>query len=116
MFYKLFTHKRILKKEDNEIKKWIYRVCINELHDLNKKKKNKEFCEIEENVLIKKKEDSYLKDILFMLPPLYRNTLYLYYYVGYDIKEISKIINKSESAVKMQLSRGKEMLKIELEK
>lgn len=114
VFYKLLINKKIMKKKDYEVKKWLFRVCINELHDLNRKLKNKEFCEINDNIPEITK-DSNLLEIIFKLPPIYRNTLYLYYYVGYDVKEISEIINKSISAVKMQLSRGKEMLKKEME-
>ena len=49
------------------------------------------------------------------ITPIYRSTLYLYYYEGYSIKEIANIIKKSESAVKMRLTRGKEELKKEME-
>ena len=76
--------------------------------------KNKEICEINDDIPEITK-GSNLLEIIFKLPPIFRNTLYLYYYVGYDVKEIFTIINKSISAVKMQLSRGKEMLKKEME-
>ena len=85
-FYKLYTNKKILNKENEVIKKWLYKVCINES-----------------------------KDLLKTITPIYRSTLYLYYYEGISIKEIANIIKKSESAVKMRLTRGKEELKKEME-
>ena len=116
-FYKLYTHKKILNKENEVIKKWLYRVCINESKDLLKsswKKVNKN-----DDLLINKsntkKKEVDLIDSLKSITPIYRSTLYLYYYEGYSIKEIANIIKKSESAVKMRLTRGKEELKKEME-
>ena len=45
----------------------------------------------------------------------YRIPLYLFYYEGYSIKEIALQMGKSESAIKMRLSRGKLALKKEME-
>jgi len=54
-------------------------------------------------------------DELMRLDPTYRSPLYLHYYEGYAYKEISRILNISESAVAMRIKRGKEQLKIRLE-
>ena len=56
-------------------------------------------------------EDRAVMDEVFSLPPNYRTVIYLYYIEGYKIDEISKILSLSRSAVKMRLSRGREMLK-----
>ncbi len=45
----------------------------------------------------------------------YRIPLYLYYYEGYSIAEISSIMNINESTIKSRLVRGREKLKNELE-
>ena len=45
------------------------------------------------------------------LPPKERSSITLYYLSGYNIKEISAIIETSEDAVKKQLSRGRDKLK-----
>ena len=29
VFYKLLINKKIMKKDDHEIKKWLFRVCVN---------------------------------------------------------------------------------------
>lgn len=116
-FYKLYTNKKILNKENEIIKKWLYRVCINESKDLLKSSWKK--VSTNDDLLINKsntkKKEVDLIDSLKLITPIYRSTLYLYYYEGYSIKEISRIINKSESAVKMRLQRGKEELKKEME-
>ena len=54
-------------------------------------------------------------DELMRLEDTYRVPIYLAYYEGYSYKEISKILDISESAVGMRIKRGKEQLKIKLE-
>ena len=116
-FYKLYMNKKILNKENEVIKKWLYRVCINESKDLLKSawKKVSTNNDLLINKSNTKKKEVDLIDALKSITPIYRSTLYLYYYEGYSIKEISTIIKKSESAVKMRLTRGKEELKKEME-
>ncbi|HHX52176.1 MAG TPA: sigma-70 family RNA polymerase sigma factor, partial [Erysipelothrix sp.] len=48
---------------------------------------------------------------VFDLPLKYRQVIYLHYYEGYSIKEISNLLNKNESTIKTQLSRARERLK-----
>ena len=49
--------------------------------------------------------------LVLNLESKYRDTIMLYYYEDMSIKEISKTLKISESAVKMRLSRAREMLK-----
>lgn len=49
------------------------------------------------------------------LPANYKTAIYLYYYEDLTTKQISKILKISQSAVKMRLKRGRELLKSELE-
>ena len=57
-------------------------------------------------------EDLYLA--LSTLPPKERSAITLFYMTGYSIKEIAQITDTSEDAVKKQLSRGRDKLKIKL--
>lgn len=50
------------------------------------------------------------------LPEKYRIVIHLFYYEGYSTKEIAEILKKSDSAVRTQLCRGREMLKKSLGK
>ena len=54
-------------------------------------------------------QDLYLA--LRTLPPKERSAITLYYLNGYSIKEIAKITDASDNAVKQQLSRGRDKLK-----
>lgn len=51
---------------------------------------------------------------LATLPPKERAAIVLFYLDGHSIKEISKITDTSEEAVKKQLSRGRDKLKTKL--
>ena len=49
------------------------------------------------------------------LPQKQRITIYLHYFEGYTCKEISEILNCKESAVKMRLKKGRELLKTSIQ-
>ena len=57
-------------------------------------------------------QDLYLA--LRTLPPKERSAITLFYFNGYNIKEIAAITDTSEDAVKKQLSRGRDKLKEKL--
>lgn len=48
------------------------------------------------------------------LPPKERSAITLFYLSGYNIKEIAQITQTSEDAVKKQLSRGRDKLRVSL--
>lgn len=49
--------------------------------------------------------------VMMNLPPKYREVLYMYYYEGYSVREISGILHRKESTVQTQLAAGREKLK-----
>lgn len=55
-------------------------------------------------------QDSALS-VMMNLPPKYREVLYMYYYEGYSVREISGILHRKESTVQTQLATGREKLK-----
>lgn len=50
------------------------------------------------------------------LPPKERTSLLLFYIKGYSVKEIARIVDCNEDAVKKQLSRGRDHLKQKMKK
>lgn len=48
---------------------------------------------------------------VFKLPVKYRTAVYLYYYSGYSVDEMSEILGITPSAVKTRLSRARQRLK-----
>ncbi len=50
------------------------------------------------------------------LPRKYRNPIYLYYYEGFSLEEISNMLEIKPSTVRSQMKRGREKLKTILER
>ena len=96
-------------------KAWLLKCAANLCKDQLKSFWRKSREELNENVVFTNERDREIWIIVGTLPPKYRAVVHLYYYEGYSIKEIAKIIKKSESAVKMRLTRGKDELKKEME-
>lgn len=49
------------------------------------------------------------------LPDKYKTAIYLYYYEGYNSREIAKLLGKPESTIRTYLQKAKKMLRKELE-
>lgn len=114
-FMKLYKNKKILLLSNEEIKKWLFRVSINNTKDLLKSSWKKLTLRLENETNSYELNENRTIDMLKSIPKDYRIPLYLYYYEGYKIKEIAKIMKKPESAIKMNLSRGKDKLRLEME-
>ena len=115
-FYKLYKNSKIMKLEDEEIKKWLYRVCINESKDLLKSSYKKRKTKLVLETIKEESKDNNVIYLLQTIPDKYRITIYLHYYEGYKINEIAKILKKSEPSIKKYLAEGKELLRKELDK
>ena len=96
--------------DESHLKHWLIRVTINECKNYHRfLNKSVQLAEI---VIpyVDRKEFTLLPEVL-KLPKKYKNTLYLYYYEGYKITEIAKILNCNENTVKSYLKRGRELLR-----
>lgn len=103
-------------KTEEHLKSWLIRVTINTSIDNNRYYKNKKETQLEENDdYYFEKEYHDLLEKLKKLKPIKRNIIYLYYYQGYKIKEISKILNINANTVNTNLARAKKELKNILE-
>ncbi|NLK70934.1 MAG: RNA polymerase sigma factor [Clostridiales bacterium] len=102
---------------DEEEKAWLIRVALNACKDSLKAFWNKKTVSLEEaaNLSSAEMEDVERLIDIFNLPPKYRTVLQLFYYEGYSVKEIAKIMKISEKTVTSQLCRARKRLKIEME-
>lgn len=114
VYIKLYNNKKILMLSNNEVKRWLFKVCINESKDILKSPWRKLKSSITNDIEDEKVKNDTLLESLNKINSYYRIPLYLYYYEGYSIKEISVQLKKSESAIKMRLFRAKEALKKEM--
>lgn len=93
---------------DENVKAWLIRVSANEAKNFIRRNALRRKEPISENI---PEEDYELSEIMKGLKRDYRVVIYLHYYEGYSVKELSKILKISESNVKVRLKRGRDKLK-----
>ncbi len=59
-------------------------------------------------------EENGIHEALITLPPKYRNVLHLFYFEDMAVKDIAGILREKEPTVRMQLTRGRAMLRDKL--
>ena len=107
-----------LSFDTNEHEKaWLIRTTINACHDLRKNAYSRKTVGLDAvtGKESPKAPDSDLLEEIKKLPVNYRMSIYLYYYEGYSVKEIAKIMDKSKFAVSQYLSRGRRELRKKLD-
>lgn len=94
-------------------KAWFLRVCINTCNDLARRRTVRAYTPIEElsEVLAAEEKDKSVLESVYALPEKYRMCVLLYYFEDFSVEETAKALKISVSAVKMRLSRAREMLK-----
>ena len=70
--------------------------------------------ELDETISFREPRDQALHDAVRSLPPKYRAAVHLYYFEGYDQKEIGEILHISLSAVQTRMFKARALLKKEL--
>lgn len=96
---------------DGHEKAWLIRVTINRCKNMISSYDARHKAELHENLSVTDEHPTFLYDAVCSLPHKYSVVIHLYYYEGYNIKEISGIVSITESAVATRLQRGREMLK-----
>ena len=110
-----FAEKNPKFKNKEHEKAWFIRVTINLSKNFKNLAWNKKVVTLDENIEFETKEEQNVFSVVSDLPQNYRTVIYLFYYEGYKVKEISKLIKKSEGTVKTWLARGRMALKEKLE-
>ena len=104
-------------QEQGHFVAWLYRIAHNTFLDHKRKEKSlnplDKACALTDNAQTADSNFRYqdLYMALQTLPYKERTSLLLFYMKGYSIKEIARIVDCSEDAVKKQLSRGRDHLK-----
>ena len=99
---------------DEHIRNWLIRVTINECKRFWSSPWKTRIVPLDENIeepFIWEPEQSALYDKVMELTPKYRETVYLYYFEDFSIKEIADILKISETAVQTRLQRARQKLK-----
>lgn len=97
-----------------DLRYWLVRVTINRCKDLTRALKRRPVMSLDElGPLATAEQVSLLPEVL-LLPRKYRVPLYLYYYEGYSVKELAKLLQTNPSTIQTRLSRGRDRLKAQL--
>lgn len=116
VFIKLYNNLKKLRNDEEKF--WLLRVTANECKNFfnsvwNKKRITSPLEEL--NISNDEKDYLLLYSSLQKIPKKYRICIHLYYFYGYNLNEISKILNINVNTVKTRLSRSKKILKSEME-
>ena len=107
--------------DDEHLKAWLLRVAINKCKNIRRSFRISRTGSLETEDISSasyemKTEDSSVLAEIMSLPEKYASVIYLYYYEGYNTREIADMQGKSENTVTSLLRRGRDKLKLELEK
>lgn len=101
--------------DESHQKRWLLRVTANLCRDQLRGFWRKRITELEDTIPAAPPEEQEALAAVMALPEQYKLPIHLHYYEGYSVAEIGEILRMGQSAVKMRLKRGREMLKLELE-
>jgi RNA polymerase sigma-70 factor (ECF subfamily) len=111
-FMKLLTKKPAFRDEEHE-KAWLIRVTVNQANDFLKSAVRSTL-PLDENAASPEDESAQLLSAVLSLPEKYCTVIHLYYYEGYSIKEIARILKLPAATVGTRLARAREKLKLYL--
>ena len=111
VFLRLYKKMPEFKSEEHE-KAWLIKVTINCSKSLLGSKFIKNTEPLNEELQFETKERQEVYYEVLKLPIKYRTIIHLYYYEGYKINEISKILKMNENTVKSRTFKSKRKIKI----
>lgn len=114
VFMKLSEKMPKFKTEEHK-KAWLIRVTINFSKNINMSAWNRKVVTLDENIEFETKEESDVFSIVCELPQNYRTVIYLYYYEGYKVEEIAKLMSSTSGTIKTWLYRARDILKTKIE-
>ena len=118
VFLKAWEKKPDFRDADHEIA-WILTTTRNQCKDIHKSFYRRKRADLEKapepQVTLETQMDSEIWEALQSLAEKYRMVLYLYYYEGYSVRELSVILRRRESTLQTQLATGRKQMKSLLE-
>ena len=105
--YETYLVKMTINRSYDYLRSWHYRqlVLTNKWSDLLN------HSHTPENSLLTKEQNITVAELILRLQPKYREVLFFYYYLQYDVNEIAMLLKLSVNTVKTRLVRARKMLK-----
>ncbi len=115
VFLRFIKHEPYFENEQHE-KAWFIRTTINRTNSFFTSAWKRRSVALEDDIVhYDSYNDGSVLDAVMQLPKDISTAIHLFYYEEMSVKEIADSMNKSESAVKSLLFRGRKLLKISLE-
>lgn len=114
VFLKLVKSNLEFSSEEHT-KAWLIRVTLNTSKNLLLSAFRRLVLPLEDTLAVEMKESSEVYHAVMKLSVKYRTVIHLFYFEGYSISEIAKLLGTKEATVKTRLNRARQKLKIELE-
>lgn len=115
VFLKLYKKSGMLEMQPEYIKAWLIRVTLNECKNRCRFRSRHETVPLEfVNTFYEEESDRRLIEQVMSMKEIYRDVIYLHYYCGYSVEELSGLLKCSENTVKSRLKRGRDILREEL--
>ena len=112
VFLKLYRNMAMLLKEPEHLKAWLITVTVNECKNACRFRIRHKTEPLEAvSSFYEDEHDRQLMEQIMKMPSIYREAIYLHYYMGYSVTEVAKITDSREGTVKSRLKRGRDLLK-----
>ena len=98
-------------REEEHRKAWLLRTTLNRAGDLCRRRRDDACLDAAESVAAEAPDYGPLLSAVRSLPQAYSAVIHLYYYEGYSIKEIARLLALPVPTVGTRLARGRERLR-----
>ncbi len=116
VFLKLHTSGKRFRDNEHE-RAWLLRVTVNRCHDLARRRSIRAYTPLEDVTHLAAESDA-RPAVLYevdRLPVALKSAVVLHYLEGFSVEETASILKLSASAVKMRLSRARDLLRSALQ-
>lgn len=109
-FLRLLTHSPCFRDREHE-KAWLLRTTLNRASDLRRRRRDDAPLEEAASAAVESPDYGPLLSAVRSLPEAYSAVIHLYYYEGYSIQEIARLLALPVPTVGTRLARGRERLR-----
>lgn len=114
VFFRYFKKTPRFESDEHQ-KAWLIRVTINCSKKYWSSAWNRKTVALDDNFTFSSPEENGIDEALKKLSPKYRAVIHLFYYEGYPVEQIGKILKVKQSTVRTQLTRARSQLSEMLE-
>lgn len=101
-------------ESDAHERAWLYKVTANKSRNVRKAGWFRNRCELSEELGYLPEEQSGVLEAVLSLSEKYRLPIHLFYFDGYSIEEIARLLKAKPATIGTRLARGRSLLKKQL--